>query len=280
MTPRMKWVGFSATGLIVLMIGLNIAREPARQISAHDDFRESAIDSALNLYSLHCLECHGSLGRGDDDNPVLNADFVRRKDFTMLYNTIERGRFGTEMTAFGLAEGGVLTRAQIETLVILIQEGPWERVDAYVQAHIPPTPSAAELSGLPMVDVQPTPTSSTNSALEGLPMVDVQPTAATNPAIEGLPMIGVEPTPGGANDDLGRALYVEHCSECHGENAEGTDDGPTLIGGAAQEKTEDEIWQIVSFGVDGTEMEGFAGVLSQTDRQTIIDYIAMLNAGN
>lgn len=131
----LRWIGFLATCATLGVLLFNIIREPSRQEAALADYRSEAIVSAHELYIVHCLECHGSAGQGLQDYPDLSAPYIRQKDTTMLFNTIERGRYGTEMAAFSLTEGGVLTRAEIETLVILIQYGDWDDVAQEVVAR-------------------------------------------------------------------------------------------------------------------------------------------------
>ena len=89
----------------------------------------------------------------------------------------------------------------------------------------------------------------------------------------------------------GATLFPQHCAMCHG--AEGRGDGPAAKGLAEPPAdltaahlwmhSDGELFWWLLHGIDGPEgglvMPGFAGVLSDSDRWKLIDYIRAHNAG-
>ncbi|NDJ86711.1 MAG: c-type cytochrome [Chloroflexi bacterium] len=211
MTRSMRWLGFLATLMIVVSLITAIVREPDRQEEALEAHREHAFAEAMDLYALNCAECHGAAGEGLDIHPELDADFVRGKDYHILFITIERGRHNTEMTAFGLNEGGNLTTAQIDNLVTLIQYGSWQDTAQRV-ADLGMTPpeeeEATPVAEEPAADAtESTDTASDNTEdTESMPSLDVVAPAggdgdATPPPEGGLPSLDVVAPTGGAEGD-------------------------------------------------------------------------------
>lgn len=132
MSQSLKWIGFLTTVALTVLVGFNIVREADRQDDAHHDHVARSVDYGIELFALHCVECHGADGQGLDDTPSLDQPFVAGQDDRILYTVIERGRYNTEMTAFGLEEGGFLNPQQINALVHVVQQAPWDRVEARV----------------------------------------------------------------------------------------------------------------------------------------------------
>lgn len=204
---RLGWIGFAATCAIAGTLIFNIVREPQRQEDALDSYRQTALESAQVLYTLHCLSCHGSAGQGLEDYPDLSADYIRQKDTTMLFNTISRGRYQTEMAAFSIEEGGVLTRTEIEDLVILIQYGDWQAVQRYVIAQdaVPEVERLAmateeitpvEVTSTPVVEIVPTATDAvgpintpTETLLPVVPTTTATPTQPTSVTVGAMPTV-------------------------------------------------------------------------------------------
>lgn len=225
MSQGLRWVGFLATVMLVLLLGVNIMREPARQTDAQAAYREMAISGALDLYALHCGRCHGAAGEGLGVYRALDQDFVRRQDPALLHNVIARGRYATDMAAFARSDGGVLTHAQVDTLVTLIQYGDWERVAQRV----------AELDMLPTeADI-----------LAATQTVQTGGTLAAVPLDAAILAVALE-------------TFAAQCVECHGENGAGTFDAPALNNPYVRGLPLEQLTNIVTIGVRNTDMEGFA----------------------
>jgi mono/diheme cytochrome c family protein len=70
------------------------------------------------------------------------------------------------------------------------------------------------------------------------------------------------PQPAG-DSEAGQIVYTEECALCHGEEAEGTDFAPALgQSEAMQTMTDEELRDIISFGLLNTVMRGYADSLT------------------
>lgn len=236
MTRGYKWFGFLATTAIVLLLAVNVVREPARQQQAQADYQAAAVDAGMDLYAMNCARCHGAAGEGLGVYRALDQEFIINKDPRELYTVIHFGRYATDMAAFGLDEGGNLTPAQIDRLVVMLQAGSWEAVEARVAA----------LGMLPTeADIAAATRSLEVAALNG---------NGSDPAVVA----------------RGRELFAEHCTECHGEAGEGTADAPQLNNAYVRGMPDSQLYEIVGLGVRNTEMEGFAELLPAEDLAALI----------
>jgi len=85
----------------------------------------------------------------------------------------------------------------------------------------------------------------------------------------------------------GRAIYERSCASCHGPRglgdgpaAAGMNPKPPAVGSAADmhDRSPALLFRIVSVGVAGTPMVGFASQLSAEERWNVVSYIASLRA--
>ena len=85
----------------------------------------------------------------------------------------------------------------------------------------------------------------------------------------------------------GRAIYERSCASCHGPRglgdgpaAAGMNPKPPAVGSAADmhDRSPSLLFRIVSVGVAGTPMVGFASQLSAEERWNVVSYIASLRA--
>ncbi|HLA42280.1 MAG TPA: c-type cytochrome, partial [Aggregatilineales bacterium] len=217
-------------GLLVF----NIWRETARQQAAQQAYRAVAVTEGTDLYAAYCAECHGAAGEGLNAYPALDQEFVRQRDVETLYKLIARGHYGTDMTAFGLQEGGILNRTQIESLITVIQKGSWESISQRVIAL-----------GF-------TPAESITTAGD---FQAVYTTVSSNP---------------GQTTEQGRVIFAGVCAECHGENGEGTADAPQLNSVYVQTMSADQLLSIINFGVSGTNMDTFRERFTLEEKAALI----------
>jgi mono/diheme cytochrome c family protein len=153
-------------------------------------------------------------------------------DYQTLFKTIERGRYGTAMAAWGVNEGGVLNDQQIEQLIALIQHRDWASTARTVDALglNPPTVLAVEI-----------PTAALNNLSS---LAHGQLLAAALP------------------------LYAANCVGCHGAAGEGTAIAPALNDATLRSRRSDaELTRTITNGVPGTLMAGWRQALS-TDQIT------------
>ncbi len=78
-----------------------------------------------------------------------------------------------------------------------------------------------------------------------------------------------------AATDAGRGLYVEHCAACHGRNAEGTGNIPTLAQGAVQATADGEVFWFITTGSVANGMPAWAS-LPEQQRWQIVTYLKTL----
>lgn len=234
MTRELTWMGFIATLLIAVLFAVNMAREDERQQDAAIALRVDAVTTGTDLYAENCAVCHGAAGEGLGAVPALNTSGVRAMDITEMFRTIERGRFGTTMAAYGTAEGGIFTNSEIDHLVTLIQYANWDTVSLRVAelGLTPPEPVVVDLSEDMVASVQ------------ALPNGDI----------------------------LARGLetFAYECAACHGANAEGTTVGPALNTDAVKATPVEEITRIVENGVPGTLMAGWHNALSGSEIDDVV----------
>lgn len=226
MTREMTWMGFLATLLIAVVLAIAATREPERQQQAEIDLRVESVTSGIDRYAENCAVCHGAAGEGLGAIPALNTAGVRMMDAETIFKTIARGRYNTVMAAYGVAEGGVFTNAEIDHLVSVIQFANWEAVAARVDA-LGLTPPEA---------------------------VVVELTEETLASVRNLP--------DGETLASGLQVYATECAACHGANAEGTTIAPALNRADLRATaTEADLIRTIEQGVPGTLMAGWSRAL-------------------
>jgi len=151
-----------ATGLLMAAYGL---REPARQAEAQERLVDVSVGRGITLYTSLCFSCHGESGQGavvPDSNPQRIAPALNRPDmrppasdadartkrYDFIYKTIQRGRPGTPMPAWGQSDGGALFDEQMNELTLLIMNGDrtitfeghtdtaWKVVEDIIKEHV------------------------------------------------------------------------------------------------------------------------------------------------
>ncbi|MBZ0291096.1 MAG: c-type cytochrome [Anaerolineae bacterium] len=239
MTRPLQWIGLLATAIIAILLAVNILREPARQQEALEAYQAAAFANGSELYAMHCTHCHGAAGEGLGVYRALNQPFITSKDPHELQTIVQYGRYATEMAAFGVEEGGPLTPVQIYDLVTMLQTGAWDLVQTRVEA-MGMTPTEADILAAEAA------AQTVNIARQ---TVDSTALAWTLP------------------------VFVEHCSECHGDEGQGTADAPQLNNAYVRSMSSTQLAEIVGLGVRNTKMEGFSGRLSDA---AIADLLALL----
>jgi len=230
MTRGMAWIGFLATVLMAVVLAIAAQREPDRQQQAVIDLRIESVTSGIDRYAENCAVCHGAAGEGLGTTPSLNNEGLRAMDAATIFKTIERGRYNTVMAAYGVAEGGVFTSAEIDQLVSVIQYANWDAVAARV-AELGLTPPEAVVVEL---------TEETLASVRSLP--DGEALAA------------------------GLQIFATQCAACHGANAEGSSIAPALNSADLRASTTDaDLARIIEQGVPGTLMAGWGRVLTNED---------------
>ncbi len=147
--------------------------EPTRQARAADRQENVSIERAIETYTTNCMGCHGTTGLGavvPDSNPPRVAPTLNRADlrpqdpdeyrqrYDFVYKTLQRGRPGTPMPAWGRTDGGTLLDEQLHELTLMITKGDkhiegeesvWDVVAVEARekiAHGSPEPVAPDLA--------------------------------------------------------------------------------------------------------------------------------------
>lgn len=235
MTRNQTWIGFLATVLLLATVAIVLLREPALQSRAAATQLTVAIHEGTNTYLENCGICHGAAGEGLGAYPAL--DLAESMEAESLYKVIERGRYGTQMAAYGIDEGGVLSQTQINAVVALIQHGDWREVYNLAEERdlIPQELVVAEVSDEIIAQV------------------------STLPAGDML-----------AN---GLAFYVENCAACHGANMEGSTLAPALHADDLRATESYEIARIIEQGVPGTLMAAWDAALDDPQVDALVALI-------
>lgn len=150
-------------------------------------------DSALGapIFELHCTICHGVQGEGTDSPPLRNSQFIQTAGDAAIAARIADGRPKTEMPAWLLSNGGPLTSAEIDQVVVYL----------HTLQGVPPLPPAT-----PMPTTPPEPTET--------PLPPNAPTP--EPA---LPSLTGGPGPAASltgDVDRGVGEFGLYCAPCHG----------------------------------------------------------------
>jgi mono/diheme cytochrome c family protein len=238
MTRELTWMGLLATLIIVVVVSVAVMREPSRQDDALIDLRIDAVTGGTDLFAVNCAVCHGASGEGLGATPPLNSAAVRDMDYDVLTHTIERGRYNTVMAAYSVNEGGILTNAEIENLVAVIQYANWQAV-------------AARVDALGLTPSEPVVVEVTDDMLAS-----------------------VSSLPGGETLSVGLQVFATECVACHGANGEGTTLAPVLNSAEVRARlTDADITRTIEQGVPGTLMASWRNALSTGEIAGVVEFI-------
>lgn len=148
-------------------------------------------------------------------------------DYDTLFKTIERGRYGTAMAAWGVNEGGVLHNQQLEQVIAMLQHGDWIKTAHTVDAAGLNPPATLK------VDIPTEALASLNSLPHGAMLAEALP------------------------------VYAANCIGCHGPSGQGTAIAPALNNATLRsQRTDEELARIITNGVPSTLMAGWRQALS------------------
>lgn len=121
------------------------------------------IFAGQDLYSVHCVECHGDDGsvaviegveglEGEEITPINSRDVLYTVTDSAMYEVIAYGRPNAGMTPFGKTYGGELSKSEIDYIVTFIRYMWDDRFEIPAEALKPLFPALAE-GEVPSYDV-------------------------------------------------------------------------------------------------------------------------------
>lgn len=132
-------MGITTVGIIALTITAAVTTPPSEELDVYTSVTENIV-AGQDLYSLHCVECHGAEGEGGEITTVeglegvvvapLNApDFIYTRTDETIFNVVDYGQQDLGMPPFGLSYGGELERGSINALVTFMRYTWDDRVE-------------------------------------------------------------------------------------------------------------------------------------------------------
>lgn len=104
--------------------------------------RPSDVLDFPTLYKQNCSACHGENGSGGPAIDLANPEYEALIDDATLRKLISAGMPGTQMPAFAQSSGGMLTDAQVGSIVDGMRKA-WSRPNAFGGATPPPYAQSA-----------------------------------------------------------------------------------------------------------------------------------------
>lgn len=126
-------------GIAGLTIAAVVTTPPNPEFEVAGSISEQIVQGQ-DLYSIQCVECHGAEGEGGEIIGVeglegvvvapLNAlDFIYTRSDDTIFNVIDYGQQDLGMPPFGLANGGELTKGEMDAIVTFMRYTWDDRVE-------------------------------------------------------------------------------------------------------------------------------------------------------
>jgi len=120
-------MGIIVVGMVVFTIMAVVTTPPSAEAEVALTLSDQII-AGQDLYSIHCVECHGADGEGGEIvgveglegvilKPINSQDEMYTRSDQTLFNIIDYGQPDLGMTPFGLGYGGELSRGDIQAIV-------------------------------------------------------------------------------------------------------------------------------------------------------------------
>jgi len=152
------WLSVVASLAMVAMTIAVSARAAAYPRPEETEVASTLVDQILagqDLYSLHCVECHGDDGsvaviegveglEGQEITPINSRDVLYTITDSAMYEVIAYGRPNAGMTPFGKTYGGELSRSEIDYMIIFMRYMWDDRFELPAEALKPLFPPLAE----------------------------------------------------------------------------------------------------------------------------------------
>ena len=156
-TRVMVWTTSLAAASMILISGTVLALHP-KPVVEKTEVATTLVDQIFagqDLYSIHCVECHGDDGKveiikgveGLEDkkiSPINSRDILYTVTDSAMYEVIAYGRPNAGMTPFGKAYGGELTKSEIDYIVVFMRYMWDDRFEIPAEALKPLFPPLAK----------------------------------------------------------------------------------------------------------------------------------------
>lgn len=139
----MVWTASLAAVSMILISGTVLALAPEKK-AEETEVATTLVDQIVagqDLYSVHCVECHGDDGsvaiiagveglEGEKITPINSRDVLYTITDSAMYEVIAYGRPNAGMTPFGKTYGGELSRSEIDYITIFMRYSWDDRFEA------------------------------------------------------------------------------------------------------------------------------------------------------
>ncbi|MFT3890302.1 MAG: c-type cytochrome [Anaerolineales bacterium] len=148
--------GALAMVAMTVVISVRAASYPKAEEVAVANTLVEQIVAGQDLYSVHCVECHGDDGsvdviegveglEGTELTPINSTDVLYTITDSSMYEVIAYGRPNAGMTPFGKAYGGELTRSEIDNIITFMRYSWDDRFEAPVIPELFPALADGEV---------------------------------------------------------------------------------------------------------------------------------------
>ncbi len=237
MNPLMKFLGITATLVLLAIIPIYALNEASFQSAIMTDMETESIVAAADLFAENCVVCHGAAGEGIGTIPALDSEALRTMPEEDLHKLISRGVDNTQMAAWNVDESGIFTYQQISDLVTMILTVDWSFVEARVMTLglMPPQVVTLEITDEMLATI---------GSLEG-----------------------------GETLAAGIMVYAENCAACHAANGGGTTIAPALNTDALRAQPTEDLLAKINNGISGTLMASWKDTLSVEQIDAVIAFL-------
>jgi mono/diheme cytochrome c family protein len=132
-------IGFPACIPACIMASIAIFATGCRPAPGHPPDPAPRPDQVMDfatLYHQNCAACHGRNGQNGPAIDLANPEYQALIDDAALRKWIASGMLGTEMPAFAMSAGGMLTDAQVDALITGMRKA-WGAQNAFA-GDVPP----------------------------------------------------------------------------------------------------------------------------------------------
>lgn len=129
--------GLISFAAVVALLAAGCRRFPGQPEGSADAGAARGSSAFTIIYAQNCAGCHGTDGKGGPALALANPIYLALVPDASMQRTIATGVHGTMMPAFSIANGGILTDAEINVMVRGLKE-TWGQSGLGVVSEAPP----------------------------------------------------------------------------------------------------------------------------------------------